>query len=211
MAGMYMGLLIVVTHVISAVVLVWLVDPSFRHFVGGSPAESIWIRIISFGLIAAIGAVLLVRAIQRYRVGKRDGAPPPIPHSHHQYGLRQQSVPTFLADLVPCTGAILVMLLALAGDIVGIGILLVVAIIAGIAITMAIFGVRSILFCRIVMAIAATNNRGAVVTATVLEHLGALFILLIGISCLSVTVADEFLQGWLTRAAEKRKPCAWRR
>jgi len=34
--GMFMGLQIAVTHVISAVALVWLVDLSFRHFVGGS-------------------------------------------------------------------------------------------------------------------------------------------------------------------------------
>ncbi len=191
--GMFMGLQIAVTHVISAVALVWLVDLSFRHFVGGSPAESVWIRGISFGLIAVIGGVLLIRAIQRYRALDQS-EPPALPdHDHHHHGIGQQSLLALLAGLVPCTGAILVMLFALASDIVGIGILLVAAISAGMAITMAIFGVLSILFRRIIMAIAETNNRGAVVTAIVLEHLAALFILLIGISFLSVTLADEFL------------------
>ncbi len=189
--GMFMGLQIANTHVISAVALVWLVDLSFRHFIGGSPAESIWIRAVSFGLIAVIGGVLLFRAIQRYRAAKH-GVTLAEPHDH-QHGMGQQSLLAFLAGLVPCTGAILVMLFALASDIVGIGILLVAAISAGMAITMAIFGVLSILFRRIVMAVAETNNRGAVVTATVLEHLAAVFILLIGISFLSVTLADEFL------------------
>jgi len=193
--GVLMGLQIAVTHVAAAVILIWLVDISFRHFIGGSPAESIWVRMVSFGLIALIGVYLLGRAIRNTMMAKRHGIVHLHSHDHHHgdgeghsHDLRQQGILALIAGSVPCTGAILVMLFALANDIVGTGVILVVAISAGMAITMSAFGVVSILFRRFVMNMMGSNSKSAAITTTVLEYVGALLILFVGLSFFSATL-----------------------
>ena len=196
--GVLMGLQIAVTHVAAAVILIWLVDISFRHFIGGSPAESIWVRMVSFGLIALIGIYMLGRAIRNTMMAKRHGIVHLHSHDHHHHhhrdgeghshDLRQQGILALIAGSVPCTGAILVMLFALANDIVGTGVILVAAISAGMAITMSAFGVVSILFRRFVMYMMGYNSKSAAITTTVLEYVGALLILFVGLSFFSATL-----------------------
>ena len=200
--GVAMGLQIAVTHVVAAVLLVLLVDISFRHFIGGSPAESLWIRLMSFGLIAGIGVFLLGRAVRKVasaaRYGLRHLQASSHDHHHHHGDLRQQGLLALVAGAVPCTGALLVMLFALANGMVGTGVILVAAISAGMAITMSAFGVISILFRRLVMNLLGSNkrrtqgegSRGGAIAATVLEHVGALLILFIGLSFFTATLAE---------------------
>ena len=197
--GVAMGFQIAVTHVVAAVLLVWLVDISFRHFIGGSPAESLWIRMVSFGLIAAIGFLLLSRAVRKAFTAIRHG----LHHLHatghdHHHDLGHQGLLAFVAGAVPCTGAILVMLFALANGMVGTGVILVTAISAGMAITMSGFGVISILFRRLVMNfLGAPKGRTqgkerpeVAIAAAVLEHAGALLILFIGLSFFTATFIE---------------------
>jgi len=201
--GVAMGLQIAVTHVAAAVILVWLVDISFRHFIGGSPAESVWIRMVSFGLIALIGLYMLFRAARNAVRAARHGIEHLHSHDHHHHGdghdhghshdLKQQGLLALIAGSVPCTGAILVMLFALANDIVGTGVILVIAISAGMAITMSAFGVVSILFRRFVMNMLESDSNGAAITASIFEHLGALLILFVGLSFFSATLVERSL------------------
>ena len=205
--GVVMGLQVAVTHVVAAVILVWLVDLSFRQFIGGSPAESLWIRMVSFGLITVIGLTLLSRALRNAVRATRHGIQHLHTHSHHHlhsdahanphsrdanlgYDYRQQGLLALVAGAVPCTGALLVMLFALANDIIGTGVILVAAISAGMAITMSAFGIISILFRRFVMSVMETDSRASAIAASILEHVGALMILLIGLSFFTATYAE---------------------
>ncbi|MBN08732.1 MAG: hypothetical protein CMM45_12980 [Rhodospirillaceae bacterium] len=198
--GVAMGFQIAVTHVIAAVLLVWLVDISFRHFIGGSPAESLWIRMVSFGLIAAIGFFLLSRAVRKAFTAVRYGLHHlhATGHDHHHHDLGHQGLLAFVAGAVPCTGAILVMLFALANGMIGTGVILVAAISVGMAITMSAFGVISILFRRLVINFLGApkgrtqgKERPEVAIATaVLEHAGALLILFIGLSFFTATFTE---------------------
>ena len=198
--GVAMGFQIAVTHVVAAVLLVWLVDISFRHFIGGSPAESLWIRMVSFGLIAAIGFFLLSRAVRKAFTAVRHGLYHlhAAGHDHHHHDLGHQGLLAFVAGAVPCTGAILVMLFALANGMVGTGVILVAAISAGMAITMSAFGLISILFRRFVMNFLGASKRknqgeerpGIAIAAAVLEHVGALLILFIGLSFFTATFTE---------------------
>ncbi len=192
--GLLMGAQIAVTHVVSAVVFVSLVDLSFRQFLGGSPAESTAIRLASYGLIIAIGLYMLYRAVWNARTGSFDCGHDHghgEKHSHgDSHGGRQQGVLAVVAGLVPCTGAILVMLFALANDILGFGILLVVAISAGMALTMSTIGALAVVFRRIVVNVASgdTSTRQFVI-GSILEHLGALLILAVGVSFFAATLS----------------------
>ena len=151
--GFLMGLQIAVFHVIAAIVAVYAARAAMRQIFGGEPAELQAVRIISYGLIAIIGLFMLVQALRRV-LGKPAGHGHGHDHEHghacaHAHG-GQITLLSLTVGLVPCTGALLVMLYALANDILLAGTILVAAISIGMAGTLAFLGVASILFRRAV-------------------------------------------------------------
>lgn len=152
--GFLMGLQIAVFHVIAAIVAVYVARAAMRQIFGGEPAEIQAVRIISYGLIAIIGLFMLAQALRRV-FGRKAG------HGHdHDHGAGcascahahggQMTLLSLTVGLVPCTGALLIMLYALANDILLAGTILVAAISIGMAGTLAVLGVASILFRRAV-------------------------------------------------------------
>ena len=183
--GLLMGVQIAVTHVLSAVILVSLVDLTFRQFIGGVPAESKGIRLVSYGLIIVIGLYMLYRAVMNAFFNGAGG----LNHRHHHGDGRQQAVLAVIAGLVPCTGAILVMLFALANDILLFGIILVAAISTGMALTLSAIGAVTVLFRHAVVAAADKTSAAGRPVALALEHAGAILILLVGTIFFSATLA----------------------
>jgi nickel/cobalt exporter len=156
--GLMMGLQIAIFHVLSAIVVVALADLVLRQAFGSAPAEVAGVRLTSYGLIALIGATMLFQAIRRSRLrragieGGHDCCGHDHGHSDHAHGhdslggrRMQEGALSFGVGLVPCTGAVLILLYALANDILLPGLLLVVAIAAGMAITMGALGVMDVL------------------------------------------------------------------
>jgi len=206
--GLWMGVQIAVTHVISAIVLVLLFDITFRSMLGGEPAESWWIRLFSFGLIAIIGAYMLYGAI-RSSLGKTGHGHDHHHHHghshdhdhdhdhshHHRHGHEKHSgrALAVLAGLVPCTGAILVMLFALANGIIVAGVLMVIAISAGMALTMAAIGIAAILVRRVMILVTGEGSRRGYIVATALDYAAALLILAVGVSFLAGTIGEKFV------------------
>ncbi len=194
--GLLMGVQIAITHVISAVALVFLVDITFRQLLGGEPAESWWIRLFSFSLIALIGAFMLVRAIRGSSANTEHdghGHGHAHIHTHHAHDGRQQGLLAILAGLVPCTGAILIMLFALANGIVLAGVAMVVAISAGMALTMAGIGVAAILVRRVALMMTGESPKRGYILARTLEFAAALAIMAIGLTFLAGTLGEKFV------------------
>lgn len=174
--GILMGLRIAVTHVIAAVVLVGIADITVRSLMGGQPDQVWWMQLASYGAIAVIGAVMLVRAVGRL---KRGEAAERHHHGHghdHGHDGKQQGILAAAAGLAPCTGALLIMLYALANGIVLAGILLVVCISLGMAAAVAIIGVLCIVARRWVVSAVAHEGSGRQWIFTGLELLGSLAI-----------------------------------
>ena len=190
--GLMMGLQIAVYHVLSAIVVVALADLVLRQAFGSAPAEVAGVRLASYGLIALIGATMLAQAIRRSRL-RRAGIEVGHDccghgHADHAHGSgprggrrAQEGALSLGVGIVPCTGAVLILLYALANDILLPGLLLVVAIAAGMAITMGALGMLSI-FARNAVAArleaAGSGGNGAFVVAS--DYGGALLITLIG-------------------------------
>jgi nickel/cobalt transporter (NicO) family protein len=160
--GLLMGLQIAIFHVLSAMVVVALADLLLRQAFGGPPAEVAGVRLASYGLIGLIGMVMLGQAARRSWL-RRHGVEVSYaccdhgsgPHGHHharsEAGARAKEGALSLGvGLVPCTGAVLILLYALANGILLAGVLLVVAIAAGMAITMSVLGVLSVVAHRAV-------------------------------------------------------------
>ena len=157
MRGLLMGLQIAVFHVLSAAVVVALADLVLRQAFGSAPAEVAGVRLASYGLIALIGCSMLVQAVRRSRLRRagievwtsavamatRIGTGPSGTGPGAGERAREGAL-SLGVGLVPCTGAVLILLYAIANDILFAGVLLVVAIAAGMALTMGALGVLSI-------------------------------------------------------------------
>jgi nickel/cobalt transporter (NicO) family protein len=193
MRGFLMGLQIATFHVLSAMAVVALADLVLRQAFGGPPAEVAGVRFASYGLIGLIGMVMLAQAVRRSWLRRRGievghaccdhgheprhhGQGPPETVARAEEGALSLGV-----GLVPCTGAVLILLYALANGILFAGALLVAAIAAGMAITMGALGVLSIVARNAVAARVervADGNAGRL--AVVSDYGGALLITLIG-------------------------------
>ncbi|MEM7021509.1 MAG: hypothetical protein AAF637_02850 [Pseudomonadota bacterium] len=187
--GLLMGLQIAVFHVISAVVVVVLADLLLRRAFGGGPAEVVGVRLLSYGLIAAIGIVMLVQAFRRSRL-RRAGV---AVHSsccgaHHPADGRtadiseqtRQGALSLGVGLVPCTGAVLILLYAMANDILFAGVVLAIAIAAGMAITMGVLGIVSVIARQAVTRRIDAGSSGQGTLAEISDYAGALAITTIG-------------------------------
>ncbi len=184
--GLLMGLQIAICHVLSAMVVVALADLVLRQAFGGPPAEVAGLRLASYGLILAIGLVMLAQAVRRSQQ-RRAGIEPAAccghgdHHAHRHAGDKaEQGALSLGVGLVPCTGAVLILLYAMANDILYAGMLLALAIAAGMAITMGALGLLSVVARRAVAARIAASGRGEGRFAAAMDYAGALAITLIG-------------------------------
>jgi nickel/cobalt transporter (NicO) family protein len=188
--GLLMGLQIAIFHVISAIVVVALADLLLRRAFGGAPAEVAGVRLFSYGLIALIGTVMLAQAMRRSRQRRAgieisDGCcgGAHVGHGHHgASGARermQQGGLSLGVGLVPCTGAVLILLYAMANDILFAGVLLAIAIAAGMAITMGGLGILSVIARQAVASRIEARADGSRLAA-VSDYGGALAIMAIG-------------------------------
>ncbi len=196
--GLMMGLQIAVYHVLSAIVVVALADLVLRQAFGSAPAEVAGVRLTSYGLIALIGCTMLAQAVRRSRLRRAGieveddccGHGHSHGHAHHVHGSdsragvrAQEGALSLGVGIVPCTGAVLILLYALANDILLPGLLLVVAIAAGMAITMGALGMLSILARSAVAArLERSSNGQSAALSAVSDYGGAVLITLIGMA-----------------------------
>ncbi|KUJ77088.1 hypothetical protein AVO44_18775 [Ruegeria profundi] len=154
--GLSMGTRIAVFHVLSAILVVLLLDFAVRKATGAAPSDYRAIRLGSYALIILIGAVMLWQALAAIRIRKGAAASGAHDHSHDRHGhsgcaacsaASAQKGSGWVAaavGVVPCTGALLVMLFGLANDLVLPAIAMVVAISAGMAMAMSAIGITAL-------------------------------------------------------------------
>jgi nickel/cobalt exporter len=202
--GLVMGARIAVVHVLSAVVVVFLLDFAVRQATGAAPSDYRLIRLGSYALIVAIGAVMLWSALAALRAPRAVGAEGHAHHHHHHHDAHAGCAACAAAHagskgggwiaaavgVVPCTGALIVMLFGLANDLVVPAVMMVVAISAGMALAMSAIGVAAILGRDWTEArVAATPERRRRFEAGA-RIAGAACVLVIGATLFAVTFAQ---------------------
>ena len=175
MQGVAMASWIAVSHVLAAIVVAvathWILERSLM-----SPVEqNHWIRMVSFGAIALIGAWMLVGA-WRGTGGHHHHHHHDHDHHHHGGGTGHRRLLALAAGFVPCSGAILILTFAIANGILASGLAMVLAIAVGMALTLAGLGLVSMLLHHQVAIRFAGRGRAA----RWLGLLGPLLILVIG-------------------------------
>lgn len=141
--GLVMASWIAISHVLGAVVIAFAAHWLLRQMTMSPIEQNHWVRMISFGAIALIGAWMLMGEMRRLR-GQGGGHS----HDHHHHGHShddpgKRRLLAVAAGFVPCTGAILILTFAFANGILLSGLLMVGAIALGMAATLAGLGLVS--------------------------------------------------------------------
>lgn len=194
--GLTMGVMIAVFHVLSSILVVLVADFAVRQATGQAPSDYRAIRLGSYGLIIGIGGIMLYRAIQAARRSRKSGEPGAEEHDHHAHahghhdclactalerkGRSQGTLLALAVGVVPCTGALLVLLFGMANNLLFPAILMVGAISAGMAIAMSGIGVLAILGRRVAFRLMKVDDARAVRFSCGLRIAGAAVVLLIG-------------------------------
>ena len=199
--GVVMGVRIAVMHVLSAVVVVFLLDFAVRQATGAAPSDYRLIRLVSYALIVAIGAVMLWYALANMQANEAGGHA----HDDHDDGHTHAGCAACAAaqakpqgggwvaaavGMVPCTGALIVMLFGLANDLVIPAVMMVIAISAGMALAMSALGIAAILGRTWAEARVASTPRGRLRFEAGARLAGAASVLAIGGTLLIVTLAQ---------------------
>ena len=204
MRGVAMAAHIAIIHVIAAVVIVWLADLVLQAGFGIGLSEVPGVRAASFLIIAGIGVYMLYQAVQasvsRGSHGEVDHVHSHIhshahghshdhahhdghSHGHSHGGKVEGGILALAAGMVPCPGAVLIMLYAVANDMIYPGILLVAAMSLGIGLSICALGVGAILARQTAMRLVERSGSGS--GTDLLRHgmnyTGAVFVTLIGL------------------------------
>ncbi len=197
MRGVVMAVQIAIVHVIAAIVIVWLADLVLRGGFGLGLSDVPGVRAASFLIIVGIGAYMLyqaVRASLRRRAngthghehghhhGHDHGHGHDHSHSHSHGGRAEGGILALAAGMVPCPGAVLIMLYAVANDMIYPGSLLVAAMSLGIGSSICVLGVGAILARQAAMRVMERSGGGR---ANALRHgmnyAGAALVTLVGL------------------------------
>jgi len=191
--GLIMAVQMAVVHVIAAVVIVWVADILLKTSLGIGLADVPGIRAGSFLIIAGIGVYMLYQAVRGSQGHTHTHNHTHDRNHHHHHGhshdhphgaihATEGGLVALAVGMVPCPGAVLVMLYAIANDMIYPGFLLVAAMSAGIGLTIAILGVATILLRQ--FATRFIENSGGSVAVfrfrTLSNTIGALLVIVIG-------------------------------
>ncbi|HVO03990.1 MAG TPA: sulfite exporter TauE/SafE family protein [Candidatus Cybelea sp.] len=153
--GVAMASWISLSHVVGAIVIVVIVHTILTQALASPVDEVDGLRVFSYGAILLIGIGMLVSAMRggRAHAQGHDHRHPHHGHDHahgahcaHVPGThKEQGILGFAAGFIPCSGAILILVFALTNGIILSGIAMTLAIAVGMAITLSIMGVGSIL------------------------------------------------------------------
>ena len=196
MRGVAVAVQVAVFHVIAAVVVVWLADFILQSGFGIGLSEVPGVRAASFLIIVGIGVHMLYRAVQASMTSSADGESG-HGHSHgHEHahghghgrgynhaGSAEGGLIALAAGMVPCPGAVLIMLYAVANDMIYPGFLLVAAMSLGIGLTICSLGVGAILVRQTALKAMERSggNRGAYIFRHTMNYAGATFVTLVGL------------------------------
>ena len=186
--GLRMGAQIALLHVASAVVIVvvvhWLLAVTFAQ-----PVDQLEIlKVFSYGAITVIGSVMLARAV--WAIRQPAGA---VAHDHDCHHHRVEGARDLLSvavGLIPCSGAVLVLIYALANGLLLSGLVMAACIAVGMALTLWAIGIAAMwMRARAVGGErTASPARRRIVQGT-LDVLGPLLITALGAVLLLATVA----------------------
>ena len=182
--GIVVGTIIGFLHAGSALILVlilyFIIQQSFLR-----PIEDLSriIKLISYGLITLIGLFLLSKTIIGLRKEKRSEK------RINDSSVTKSIIPFAVAvGIIPCTGAVIVLLFSISMGILGIGIVSTFCMALGMSTTISLVGVSTILAKKGVTKFIINRPKVNTILQTTLSIIGALLLTLLGILLFTSTL-----------------------
>ena len=182
--GLLLAAQMSIVHVIAAIIIVWLADIVLKAGFGIGLTEVPGVRAGSFLIIVGIGLYMLYQAVKISRNPSADiehghshG------HSHSHGGSAEGGILALAAGMVPCPGAVLVMLYAVANDMIYPGFILVASMSVGIGLSISVMGVSAIIARQTVTRILEKSggSNSVNIFRSIMNYTGAIFVTLIGL------------------------------
>lgn len=170
--GVFAGAWIAFTHTLAALLLAGALKLLGTVGLFGALREVRNVEMVSYLLILAIGIWRLWAGITGRLHEHHHGDDPhhhhDHDHDHHHHDTRQRTLAGWLlltaAGIAPCAGALVVILLSIALDVVWAGVIGVLAIALGMAITLSAVGLASMVAHRLIIADGRSQEIGRFVT-----------------------------------------------
>jgi ABC-type nickel/cobalt efflux system permease component RcnA len=191
-----MGAQIALFHVVSAIVIVVVVHIVLQQAFARPVDELGFLKIASYGAIAAIGVAMLCGALRSRRAvaaadhahghdhSGHDGHEHHAGCGHHHHDLatawRTGGLLSLAVGLIPCSGAVLILVYCLANGLLLSGIMMAGSIALGMAITLASIGILAIHARQGALAVAGRSQRPQGALAALLGLAGPVLIILFG-------------------------------
>lgn len=184
--GILVGVQVAFSHVAGAVFLVFATDIVMRQLLTNPEEQVFWVRSISYGLIILIGLFMLSQAVF-HALGK--GAGSTCGHcSANKHRTKKETILAWCIGAVPCTGSLLILLYAMAHDMLWLGLAMVVCVALGMTLTMTVIGIVCILGKKKLIDRYISNSSSGHNWQISLELLGALVITSLGALLLSTVL-----------------------
>jgi ABC-type nickel/cobalt efflux system permease component RcnA len=165
--GLLAGGWIALTHTVAALLLAGVAKFVGAFGLFGALREVRNVEIVSYGLILAIGCWRLWAGLTG-RLHEHDHAHDHEHHNHNHHDVRQRTVAGWLlltaAGIAPCAGALVMILLAVAMGVLWAGVLGVLAIALGMALTLGAIGIASMAAHRLIIGEGRSREIGRLVS-----------------------------------------------
>ena len=190
--GLLLAAQMSIVHVIAAIIIVWLADVVLKAGFGIGLTDVPGVRAGSFLIIVGIGLYMLYQAVKISRNPSADiehghshghGHGHSHGHSHSHGGSTEGGILALAAGMVPCPGAVLVMLYAVANDMIYPGFILVASMSVGIGLSISVMGVSAIIARQTVTRILEKSggSNSVNIFRSIMNYTGAIFVTLIGL------------------------------
>jgi nickel/cobalt exporter len=184
--GFLVGARIAATHVASAVLVVLAVQLVLDVALTPSLEDMRDVQLVSYGAVVAVGLLLLRSAWWRRADDHAHAGHNCCNHGHrHDSG---SGLMSFVLGMVPCTGAVLILVFTLANAMLATGLLMMLAIALGMAFTMGLLGIFAILARQRLQAWARLGSARASRLTRALDLGGPAFIVLFGLGLFALTL-----------------------
>jgi nickel/cobalt exporter len=179
------GSQVALSHVGGAVLIVLFTDIALKNIISNPETQALWVKGISYVIIMLIGIFMAFQAIQKMIHTHENVHTCGHCSKQHNHKSKKDILLSWAIGAVPCTGSLLILVYAMAYDVLWLGLFMVICIAIGMAITMTAIGMICIAGKKNIIDRISSNKPNSKIQSS-LEFLGASTIIFIGYTLLSI-------------------------
>tara|TARA_R110000868_G_scaffold262401_1_gene520981 strand:+ start:155463 stop:156362 length:900 start_codon:yes stop_codon:yes gene_type:complete len=178
--GIWVGVQVALSHVGGAILIVLIANLTLKNVLTNPEQQVFWAKVLSYSIISFIGLFMFYQAMRQWIKNDKHANSCSHCNSQHHHKSKKETILSWAVGAVPCTGSLLILVYAMAYDVLWLGLFMVSFIALGMAITMISIGTICIYGKKKVID-RLTKESNTSFWYILLELFGALTIISIGI------------------------------